>query len=139
MLKKQKYSLQVLQDKLLLACKEKSCFIVGLVGDLGSGKTTFVSNLLALFDSSLKDQVSSPTFAIQQIYETKKQLFYHFDLYRIEEYEELEEVGFFESIDSQTAITFIEWVNVFPSLEGHCDLIIEIIVTATGERSYTVR
>jgi tRNA threonylcarbamoyladenosine biosynthesis protein TsaE len=56
--------------------------IIELVGDLGSGKTTFVSGLVA--GAKSEDIVSSPTFMIKKEYKTPKFIIYHFDFYRLE-------------------------------------------------------
>ncbi len=137
MLQKQNYSYSSLKEELLLLCKEKESFSVGLIGDLGSGKTHFVSDLLRSFDSALADEVTSPTFSLQHVYQTESKLFYHFDLYRIEEYSELENIGLFDALMSQS-ITFIEWINLFPSLESDCDILIKIEMNAKEERTYQV-
>ena len=66
--------------------------VYALIGDLGAGKTVFAQGFAR--GLGVDDYVNSPTFTILQIYEDGRIPFYHFDVYRIEESEEMEEVGF---------------------------------------------
>jgi tRNA threonylcarbamoyladenosine biosynthesis protein TsaE len=61
----------------------KGSELIFLEGDLGSGKTTFVKGLVGSLSS--EDQVSSPSFVIQNEYKTKKFIIHHFDFYRLNE------------------------------------------------------
>ena len=79
--------------------------VVCLTGDLGAGKTTFVQCVSTAL--GIKDNVQSPTFNIQLQYKNDDIVINHFDLYRLEKPEELEDIGFYESLESE-AITFIE-------------------------------
>lgn len=83
---------------------------VALVGDLGTGKTFFTKNVIAAFGDS---EVSSPTFAIVNVYDTKFRI-YHFDFYRIKKVGELYDIGFDDYLADSDAITFIEWADLFP-------------------------
>ncbi len=78
-------------------------------GDLGSGKTTLIQLLVK--NLGIQDEVSSPTFSIVNEYLLVDTPVYHFDLYRINEFEELEEIGFFEYLDSGSYV-FIEWPEI---------------------------
>lgn len=84
--------------------------VVCLTGDLGAGKTTFVRYISEAL--GIKDQVQSPTFNIQLQYKNDNATLNHFDLYRLEKAEELEDIGFYEAIEDE-AITFIEWAEKF--------------------------
>ena len=66
--------------------------VYALIGDLGVGKTVFTKGFAE--GLGIEEPVSSPTFTILQIYEEGRLPPYHFDVYRIEEPEEMEEVGF---------------------------------------------
>lgn len=78
-----------------------------LNGEMGAGKTTLTSRIVKLAGS--KDAVSSPTYSIVNTYELPNgKMIYHFDLYRIEDPSELEEIGFYEYLDSGN-ICIIEW------------------------------
>lgn len=87
--------------------------IVTLAGELGAGKTTLTKGILSYFGIDPKD-VTSPTFSIMNIYhaaehnESIKQLV-HIDTYRLEDPEELLEIGFEEYISDPETITIIEW------------------------------
>ena len=75
-------------------------------GDLGSGKTTLIKNISKRIGS--KDNISSPTFPILNIYESNNEKIYHADLYRIDNILDLNEIGFFDIINEKKWI-FIEW------------------------------
>jgi tRNA threonylcarbamoyladenosine biosynthesis protein TsaE len=78
-----------------------------LNGDLGAGKTTFTKYLAEAL--KVKDEVTSPSFTILRQYEGKFKL-NHFDLYRIEDISELQELGFDEFLDNKPdTILLIEW------------------------------
>ena len=66
-------------------------------GDLGSGKTTLIKNISMKIGS--KDNISSPTFPILNIYESNNEKIYHADLYRNDNVLDLNEIGFFEIIN----------------------------------------
>ncbi|MFC1709212.1 tRNA (adenosine(37)-N6)-threonylcarbamoyltransferase complex ATPase subunit type 1 TsaE [Candidatus Omnitrophota bacterium] len=83
--------------------------VVGLYGNLGSGKTTFVKGLAQ--GLGFKGRVNSPSFVILKVYSLKKKLLlYHFDLYRLNSLKELEDVGY-EDFISGYGICVIEWAN----------------------------
>lgn len=78
-----------------------------LNGDLGAGKTTFVKYLAKAL--KVRDEVTSPSFTILKQYEGKFKI-NHFDLYRIEDISELQELGFDEYLDNKNdTILIIEW------------------------------
>jgi tRNA threonylcarbamoyladenosine biosynthesis protein TsaE len=86
--------------------------IIGLEGELGSGKTSFVKGVCRYF--KVKDVVNSPTFVIvneykgEDVYGNRLNIF-HFDLYRIFSLEELNTIGFKEYFLSRDFIALIEW------------------------------
>lgn len=80
-----------------------------LTGDLGVGKTVFTQGFAA--GLGVQEPVSSPTFTIVQEYEGEKMPFYHFDVYRIGDVEEMEEIGFEDYIYGQ-GVCLIEWANL---------------------------
>jgi tRNA threonylcarbamoyladenosine biosynthesis protein TsaE len=82
--------------------------VYALVGDLGAGKTVFTKGFAR--GLGIGEPVNSPTFTILQIYEEGRIPLYHFDVYRIEEPEEMEEVGFDEYIDGD-GVCLIEWAG----------------------------
>lgn len=93
--------------KEILKRKDKSAFIVFLDGDLGTGKTTLVKEII--FALGIKEKVKSPTFTIIEPYELNDKNIYHIDLYRINDPSELEMIGLREYLNESEAIIFIEW------------------------------
>ncbi|WP_276876376.1 tRNA (adenosine(37)-N6)-threonylcarbamoyltransferase complex ATPase subunit type 1 TsaE [Anaerococcus hydrogenalis] len=92
--------------------KLKKGQVINLIGDMGSGKTTFVSYICKYFGIS---NTSSPTFAIVNIYDGKKQgedfTIYHLDLYRFEDPDEILDIDFETYFYPENAITFLEWAD----------------------------
>ena len=84
--------------------------IICLEGDLGAGKTLFTQSLCKAL--KVKEIVTSPTFNLMNVYEGKKRI-YHFDLYRLEQPEDLEEIGFYEYTDVEDEVVLIEWPDRF--------------------------
>ena len=84
-----------------------------LIGDLGGGKTGFTQGVAA--GLGITEPVSSPTFTIVQIYEEGRMPFYHFDVYRIGDPEEMEEVGFEDCIYGE-GLCLIEWANLIEEI-----------------------
>ena len=78
-----------------------------LHGNLGAGKTTWVKYLVSHLGGNAR-QVDSPTFSIVNTYEVNGNQINHFDLYRLESLEEIEDIGFMEYIDSGN-LCIIEW------------------------------
>ncbi len=96
----------------LFAAELKGGETIALIGDLGTGKTTFTKILCELYDIY---DVDSPSFALVNEYYGKKD-FYHFDFYRIEKEEELFDLGFDEYINNSEFIKIIEWADMFEHL-----------------------
>ena len=80
-----------------------------LIGDLGVGKTVFTKGLAA--GLGRKEPVSSPTFTILQEYEEGRLPFYHFDVYRIGDVEEMDEIGY-EDYFYGDGVCLIEWADL---------------------------
>ena len=84
-----------------------------LVGDLGVGKTVFTKGLARGLD--ILEPVSSPTFTIVQVYEEGRLPFYHFDVYRIGDVEEMDEIGYEDYIYGD-GVSLIEWANLIEEI-----------------------
>ena len=93
--------------KEILKRKGEASFVVFLDGDLGTGKTTLVKEII--FALGVKEKVKSPTFTIIEPYELNNENIYHVDLYRIIDSSELEIIGLREYLNESNAIIFIEW------------------------------
>ena len=87
--------------------------IYSLVGDLGVGKTVFTQGVAA--GLGITEPISSPTFTIIQEYETGRLPFYHFDVYRIGDIEEMEEIGYDDYFFGK-GICLIEWANLIQEI-----------------------
>jgi tRNA threonylcarbamoyladenosine biosynthesis protein TsaE len=84
-----------------------------LYGDMGVGKTTLIKYIVKVIGSH--DEVSSPTFSIVNEYESKNDLIYHFDLYRIKDLEEAYNFGIEDYLYSNKWV-IIEWPNIIESI-----------------------
>ena len=95
-----------------------------LVGDLGVGKTVFTQGFAA--GLGIMEPVSSPTFTIVQVYEEGRLPFYHFDVYRISDVEEMEEIGY-EGYIYGEGVCLIEWADLIEELlpGQRCRIVIE--------------
>lgn len=87
--------------------------IYTLTGDLGVGKTVFTQGLAR--GLGIKEPVSSPTFTIVQIYEEGRLPLYHFDVYRIGDVEEMEEIGY-DDYFFGNGVCLIEWAELIQEL-----------------------
>ncbi len=90
------------------AAKASSGSVYALTGDLGVGKTVFSKGFAE--GLGITEPVTSPTFTIVQEYEDGRLPFYHFDVYRIEDEEELYEVGLTEYLYGD-GVCLIEWAD----------------------------
>ena len=87
--------------------------IYTLIGDLGVGKTVLTQGVAA--GLGIEEPVSSPTFTIMQIYEEGRLPFYHFDVYRIGDVEEMDEIGY-EDYFYGGGVCLIEWANLIEEI-----------------------
>lgn len=97
-----------------LAKKLNSNSFLAFFGDLGAGKTAFIGALAKAL--GYKEQTFSPTFAIVNCYQTEKMPIYHFDMYRVENWEDLYSTGYFDYLE-QDGIMAVEWSeNIYSAL-----------------------
>lgn len=113
--------------KILETNKAKETFLLGrelakqavsgqiycLDGELGTGKTVFTQGFAE--GLGITEPVSSPTFTIVQVYEEGRLNFYHFDVYRIADVEEMYEVGCEEYFDGE-GVCLIEWAHLIEEI-----------------------
>ena len=107
-----------------------------LSGNLGVGKTTFIKYIINSLQKANKQKISevtSPTFSVTNEYQIKKKLIKHYDLYRIKNKKELNNLGIQENLKNQ--ITFVEWPEIFKKIkvENSINLIFEY------KKNYTER
>lgn len=98
-----------------IAAKLKPGDTVALYGDLGAGKTTFVSMVTKMLGFS--DRVQSPTFVVSRIYSGGSPGFgikyiHHLDLYRMQDSDDVKDLGIEDYLDQPDSIVFIEWPEV---------------------------
>lgn len=95
-----------------------------LIGDLGVGKTVFTQGIAEGLE--IEESICSPTFTIVQVYEEGRMPFYHFDVYRIGDIEEMDEIGY-EDYFYGEGLCMIEWANLIEEIipTHHKEIIIE--------------
>ena len=95
-----------------------------LTGDLGVGKTVRAQGIAA--GLGIEEAICSPTFTIVQVYEEGRLPFYHFDVYRIGDIEEMDEIGYEDSFYGD-GLSLIEWSNLIQEIlpEKRTDITIE--------------
>ena len=95
-----------------------------LVGDLGVGKTVFTQGLAKGLE--IRESISSPTFTIVQVYDEGRLPFYHFDVYRIGDISEMDEIGYEDYVYGE-GVSLIEWANLIEEIlpEERISIIIE--------------
>lgn len=84
-----------------------------LIGDLGVGKTVLTQGIAK--GLQIDEPINSPTFTIVQVYEEGRMPFYHFDVYRIGDIEEMDEIGYEDYFYGQ-GLTMIEWANLIEEI-----------------------
>ncbi len=96
-----------------LGAKASAGQVYALTGDLGAGKTAFTRGFAR--GMNIKDHISSPTYTILQEYDGEGISLYHFDVYRIEDPDEMEETGFTDHIYDE-GVVIIEWAEIIKEL-----------------------
>ena len=84
-----------------------------LIGDLGVGKTVFTQGFAMGLE--IDEPICSPTFTIVQVYDTGRLPFYHFDVYRIGDIEEMDEIGYEDYVYGD-GVSLIEWANLIEEI-----------------------
>lgn len=100
-----------------IAKNAKAKDIYCLIGDLGTGKTVIAKAIGSFFN--VDDSISSPTFTILKSYDLKNKIIkriHHFDLYRIKNIQELNNIGFEDYLYDENAIILIEWPDIAKDL-----------------------
>lgn len=108
--------------------KEGDSVVVGLIGNLGAGKTTF-SKIIA-HELGVANEVQSPTFTIMKIYETKNDQFkelVHIDAYRIDDLLEVQKLRINTFFEKPNTLTLIEWPENIKSALPEKTIFIEIL------------
>ncbi len=96
-----------------LGQEAKAGQVLCLYGDLGVGKTVFTQGFAE--GLAIEEPISSPTFTIVQVYDEGRLPFYHFDVYRIGDIEEMDEIGYEDYVYGD-GVTLIEWANLIEEI-----------------------
>ena len=115
--------------------KARAGEIYMLEGDLGTGKTVLTQGFAA--GLGITEPVNSPTFTILQIYDEGRLPLYHFDVYRIEEPEEMEEIGY-EDYFFGEGVCLIEWASRIRDILP-ADRTVSIRIEKKPERGFDFR
>ncbi|MBI2589677.1 tRNA (adenosine(37)-N6)-threonylcarbamoyltransferase complex ATPase subunit type 1 TsaE [Candidatus Berkelbacteria bacterium] len=118
-----------------LAKNLKPGLIVGLVGFLGTGKTTFVRHLL--LDLGLQAEVISPTFVYEQIYKLPQAVrgikrLHHLDLYRLTRKQDFEALGL--TLENPEGATLVEWIDNLPEIIEQAHYLLYFSFSRQGKR-----
>ena len=97
-------------EKMALKCQPND--VIALIGDLGTGKTTFSKAFGKIL--GVKENIKSPTFTYVSEYKSGKMPLFHFDVYRLEEAEEIYDIGYEDYIHSG-GVSLIEWADIIES------------------------
>jgi len=96
---------------------DKKAIVIGLIGELGSGKTVFSQGFAK--GLGIKENITSPTFVLERVYKLKAKsykLFIHIDAYRLEKSKDLIDLGFKNLIRDPKNIILIEWADRVKSI-----------------------
>ncbi|MFV0517943.1 MAG: tRNA (adenosine(37)-N6)-threonylcarbamoyltransferase complex ATPase subunit type 1 TsaE [Aminipila sp.] len=122
---------------LALAEKLKPGSVVALIGDLGTGKTALTKYIAE--GLGVKQMITSPTFTIVREYEDGRLPLYHFDVYRINDVEEMFEIGYEEYFFGK-GVSIVEWADLISEIMPEESIIINISYGENeGERIYEIR
>ncbi len=111
--------------------------IILLNGPLGAGKSVMARGIIQTLNNTPNEDVPSPTFTLVQQYETTKGLLWHYDLYRLEQAEEIYETGWEDIIHQD--IIIIEWAEKLGHLMPQQYIQINIIPEKNNQRSITIK
>lgn len=118
----------------MLGGQSRAGTVFTLTGDLGAGKTVFAQGFAA--GLGIGEPVNSPTFTILQVYEGGRLPFYHFDVYRIADVEEMDEIGYEDCFYGE-GVCLIEWADMIEEILPESR--IRITITKDPERGFDHR
>jgi tRNA threonylcarbamoyladenosine biosynthesis protein TsaE len=111
--------------------------VLGLAGDLGSGKTTWVRAMLR--GLGLGGRVPSPTYTLLEQYVCGELTIVHLDLYRLRGPDELEHLGLRDWLAEPACWIAVEWPERVPQLAARCDVVLEFSVAGPTTRRIVAR
>lgn len=124
---------QQLGEHLGALAKDGLCVL--LIGELGAGKTAFTRGFVEGVQDGEGEFVASPTYNVCHIYDTDPPV-HHYDLYRIASEDDLESVGFYDSLDD--GILIIEWPERVASVRNYADLTLLFQTESDGHRTIQI-
>lgn len=110
--------------------------VITLDGDLGAGKTHFTQGLAS--GLGIAEIPTSPTFNLMIAYDQGRIPLYHFDLYRLEEAEELEDIAFYDYVEAD-GVACVEWAGKFEDEMPEDRLALSIMVNEDNSRTIEIR
>lgn len=114
---------------------------IGLIGDLGAGKTTLVQEVAKHL--GLSDKITSPTFNLRKTYaislKDRGARLQHIDLYRIAKASKADLLEIKEWLNSKDDIIFIEWIDNIPQFKDYLDLIVNIKAKGKAKRKVEMK
>jgi len=116
----------------LLAQEIKNGVVIGLVGELGAGKTTFIQAFAK--GLGIKDKLTSPTFVLMKKYRN----LYHIDCYRISSYKDILALDFKEIISNPKNIVVIEWAEKIKKILPKNTIWLKFKVVSNNERKIII-
>lgn len=124
------------------AKKLKSSQVIGLIGDLGAGKTVFSQGFAR--GLGVKNNITSPTFVLMKVYdiENKKRrikIFCHVDAYRLDEERDLKAIGIEEYFDQKNTIILIEWADRVRGILPKGTIFIKIKIEKNNKRIIKIK
>ena len=115
----------------------RSPLIIGLRGELGTGKTAWVRAMLR--GLGVGTRIPSPTYTLLEHYRIEDLLVVHLDLYRLAGEAELENLGLRDWLDQPRTWVLIEWPDRAPTLAARCDLTVLLEDPGNGQRRVTIQ
>ncbi|MDA0176648.1 tRNA (adenosine(37)-N6)-threonylcarbamoyltransferase complex ATPase subunit type 1 TsaE [Mesoflavibacter profundi] len=129
------YTLDQIDQAAKFVLDHSTSKIILFEGEMGSGKTTLIKSLIKELGS--KDIVSSPTFSLVNEYTTNNNPIFHFDLYRVEDEEELYNFGIETYIYSNNYV-LVEWPEILKNLIQDNFTIVKISLTDANKRTLSL-
>lgn len=105
---------------------------IGLLGNLGAGKTTLVQAMVEQLSPGF--EARSPTYTLLNHYETHPPMV-HIDLYRLETYDDLESIGYWDYVEEPATISCVEWLDRIPNAWPGEGVLIELTRTGDARRA----
>lgn len=134
---------QILAEEILKFPIKKQALVLGLEGDLGGGKTTFLQGFAK--GLGIKEKITSPTFVIMRSYDISKLKrqnkgkFFHLDCYRIQKEKEVLSLGFKEIINNPYNIVAVEWAERIKKIIPKDALIIKFDFINKNSREIVIK